>query len=685
MRKTPVSLMMFALLACFAVFAQTAKTQSSAKPAAKGEAGFDMNAIDKSVDPCVNFYQYACGSWIKNNPIPADQSRWGRFNELIERNNDILHGILEKASKGGASRSATDQKIGDFYGACMNEQEINAKGINALKPELDAIDAMNSKSQLTDVVGRIHAENGPGFFSFGSGQDFKDASQVIAQYGQDGLGLPNKDYYFKDDQKSKDIRDKYVAHVTNTFKLMGEPADKAAADAKTVMEIETALAQGSMAPVEMRDPEKIYHKMTMAELGQLTPGFDFKKYLVAIGAPEITAVNVAQPDFAKTMQQVIDKYSVDDIKTYMRWQVVHAASPLLSTAFVNENFDFYGKTLRGSKELRPRWKRCVSMVDDQLGEALGIAYVKQTFGADGKARMLQMVKNLENSLGEDIQNLDWMTPETKKAAEVKLTAIANKIGYPDKWRDYSSVKIVPNNYMADFHATNTFELHRVLNKIGKPVDKSEWGMTPPTVNAYYNPLENNINFPAGILQPPFFVKGADAASNYGAIGAVIGHEMTHGFDDEGRQFDAQGNLRDWWTPTDSKAFDQRADCIVNEYNGFKVGDEHVNGKLTLGENTADNGGARIALMAYLASIKGQPNADAKLEGYTPEQRFYLGYGQIWCQNLRPEAARLQVLGDPHSPGEFRVNGVVQNMPEFKKAWGCKTGQPMAPENSCHVW
>jgi endothelin-converting enzyme/putative endopeptidase len=675
MRFLKLCLLLSVVIACGTAFAQSGQKQ----------AGFDLKAIDKSVDPCDNFYQFACGSWIKNNPIPADQSRWGRFNELIERNNEVLRGILEKSASGGTARNATDQKIGDFYGACMDEKAIDAKGINSLKPELDAIDSMKSKADLTAVVTKIHAENGPGFFSFGSGQDFKDATKVIAQYGQDGLGLPNKDYYFKDDPKSKDIRDKYVVHMTNMFKLMGEPADKAEADARRVMEIETSLAQGSLAPVDMRDPAKVYHKMTMAELNALTPGFQFQKYLVGIGAPKIDAVNVAQPEFAKTMQQVIDKYSVDDLKTYMRWQVIHGAAPLLSTNFVNENFDFYGKTMRGAKELRPRWKRCVAMVDEQLGEALGIAYVEKTFGAEGKARMLQMVKNLESALGEDIQNLDWMTPETKKQAAEKLAGIANKIGYPEKWRDYSSIKVVPNNLMADYHATNTFELHRQLNKIGQPVDKKEWGMTPPTVNAYYDPLMNDINFPAGILQPPFFTKGADNAANYGAIGAVIGHEMTHGFDDEGRQFDAKGNLRDWWTPADSKAFDQRADCIVQEYNSFAVGDEHVNGKLTLGENTADNGGARIALMAYLESIKGKPDAKEKLEGYTPEQRFFLGFGQIWCQNMRPEAARMQVLGDPHSPGEFRVNGTVRNMPEFRKAWGCKAAAPMAPENSCHVW
>lgn len=681
MRAVKLCLIMLASASAVA-FAQASAPKAATK---KPETGIDLKAIDKSIDPCDNFYQYACGSWMKNNPIPADQSRWGRFNELIERNNDVLHGILEQAAKPSANRSATDQKIGDFYGACMDEKAIDAKGINALKPELDAIDGMKSKSDLTAVVTKIHAENGPGFFSFGSGQDFKDASQVIAQYGQDGLGLPNRDYYFKEDAKSKETREKYVAHVTNMFKLMGEPADKADSDAKKVMEVETALAQGSLAPVDLRDPAKIYHKMTMDELGRLTPGFSFRKYLVGIGAPKIGAVNVAEPDFAKTMQQVIDKYTVDDLKTYMRWQVVHAAAALLPTDFVNENFDFYGKTLRGAKELRPRWKRCVAMVDEQLGEALGIAYVQKTFGTEGKQRMLQMVHNLETSLGRDIQELDWMTPETKQKAEEKLAGIANKIGYPDKWRDYSSVKIVPNNYMADYHATNTFELHRQLNKIGKPVDKKEWGMTPPTVNAYYDALMNDINFPAGILQPPFFVKGADDASNYGGIGAVIGHELTHGFDDEGRQFDAKGNLRDWWTPADSKAFDERVDCIAKEYDSFKVGDEHVNGKLTLGENTADNGGARIALMAYLSSIKGKPAADAKIDDYTPEQRFFLGFGQIWCQNLRPEAARLQVLTDPHSPGEFRVNGTVRNMPEFRKAWGCKAATPMAPENSCHVW
>jgi endothelin-converting enzyme/putative endopeptidase len=536
------------------------------------------------------------------------------------------------------------------------------------------------------VIIQIHKENGPGFFSFGSGQDFKDSNSVIAQFGQDGLGLPNRDYYFKDDPKSKQTREQYVAHVAKIFELMGDAPAKAAAEAKTVMDIETALAQGSLGPVDLRDPEKNYHKMALADLEKLTPSFSFTKYVKGLNAPKVEMLNVAQPEFAKAMQSTIDSRSLDDLKTYLRWHVVHANAALLPSNFVDENFNFYGKTLRGAKELRPRWKRCVQLTDNALGEALGIAYVDETFGKEGKERMLKMVHNLEASLGKDIENLDWMTPETKKQALEKLQGIANKIGYPEKWRDYSSVKIVPGDAMGNNLRASAFEVKRQLDKIGKPPDRKEWGMTPPTVNAYYDPQMNDINFPAGILQPPFFNKNADDAGNYGGIGAVIGHELTHGFDDEGRQFDAKGNLRDWWTPADAKAFEERAGCIVNEYGNFTaVDDVKLNGKLTLGENTADNGGARIALMALLDSINGKPEATQKIEGYTPEQRFFLGYGQIWCQNQRPEAARLQALTDPHSPGQYRVNGVVQNMPEFRKAWGCKVGQPMAPENACHVW
>ncbi len=645
----------------------------------------DLSALDKSADPCVDFYQYSCGGWMKNNPIPPDQPAWGRFNELAERNRAILREILEDAAK-ASSRTPNEQKIGDYYASCMDEDAIARKGVAVLKPIFDEINSITDKSQLASLTGRMHRQGADVLFGFGSGSDFKNASQVIAQADQGGLSLPDRDYYLKEDAKSVELRKAYVQHVTNIFKLLGDSPEKAASEANAVMSIETALAKGSMDRVERRDPDKIYHKLSKQEWQTLTPSLSWPKYLAEAGSPEFPSLNVAAPDFFKALNAVIDSTSLDDLKTYYRWHFVHAQVQYLPKPLIDESFDFYGKTLTGAKELRPRWKRCVAAVDNSLGEALGQVFVEKHFPPEAKARTLKMVQALESALRQDIQGLDWMSDTTKKQALIKLAAIQNKIGYPDKWRDYSKLKIVRGDALGNSLGADAFEFERQLNKIGKPLDKKEWQMTPPTVNAYYDASENDINFPAGILQPPFYDFKADDALNFGGIGAVIGHELTHGFDDEGAKFDADGNLKSWWTPKDEQAFNERTQCLVNEYDGFvAVDDVHVRGKLTLGENTADNGGVRIALMALLATMAASGQPEEKLDGYTPEQRLFLGWGQIWCQNMTEQMARLLALNNEHSPGKYRVNGVLSNMPEFQKAWGCKAGQPMVRQNACHVW
>lgn len=688
MRKLLTIVIAF-LAACLTLsqagIAQTASTGKTNNAETKQIPSFDASAIDKSADPCVDFYQFACGKWMTNNPIPPDQAGWGRFNELAERNRAELRGILEQAAK-AKTRDADEQKIGDYYASCMDEAAINGKGIAVLKPEFDRINAIKSKSELPSAIASLHHQGIEVFFGFGSGPDFKNAKEVIAQADQGGLSLPDRDYYLKTDPKSVELRKQYVQHVTNMFKLMGDSPEKAAQEATAVMNIETALAKGSMDRVERRNPDNIYHKLSEEQWQALSPELSFPRYLTDIGAPKFAALNVVNPDFFKALNGELNTTSLDDLKTYMRWHLVHSQAEFLPEPFDKENFDFYGKTLTGAKEQRARWKRCTSSVDGDLGEALGKFYVEKYFPPEAKARTLAMVKEVEDALRRDITGLDWMTEATKKQALIKLDAIQNKIGYPNKWRDYSKLKIVRGDALGNSLRANAFEVNRQLQKIGKPFDKSEWLMTPPTVNAYYSPDENDINFPAGILQPPFYDFKADDAVNFGGIGAVIGHELTHGFDDQGRLFDAQGNLHDWWTKEDAKAFEQRAQCIVDEYNGFvAVDDVHENGKLTLGENTADNGGLRIALMALLAGMPNDSHVPAKLDGYTPEQRLFLGWGQVWCQNLRPQIARLQALTNEHALGRFRVNGVVGNMPEFEKAWGCKAGQPMVRQNACRVW
>jgi putative endopeptidase len=674
--------------------AQSAAVAPPAKAAdAASSSGLQLDAMDRTADPCVDFYQFACGAWTAKNPVPADRATWGRFDELQERNNDTLRAILEKAAAasasetargGGAPRESEEKRIGDYYASCMDEAGINSKGTTPLEPLAKKIDALSSAADLAPLVAELHTIGVNVFFSFGSIADFKDASVEMAIADQGGLGLPDRDYYVRDDPKSVEIRKEYLEHIGRVAKLVGASPEGVAKNPDTVMKIETALAKGALDNVSRRDPNKIYHKLTPAELQALTPNFQWPRYFSGIGAPPIYALNVTEPDFFKSLGQLLVSTPIADLKHYLRWQLLRASAPMLPTAFVDENFRFYGTVLTGAKELRPRWKRCVQYTDADLGEELGKAFVKDAFGPQAKADTLKMVHEVEAALEKDVQQLSWMTDTTKKEALVKLHAVTDKIGYPDRWRDYSALTVVRGDALGNSQRANAFEFHRQLNKIGKPADKTEWGMTPPTVNAYYNPLENNINFPAGILQPPFYSARTDHGVNFGGAGAVIGHELTHGFDDQGRQFDARGNLKDWWTEADGKAFVERAQCFVDEYSQFTAIDEvKVNRKLTLGENVADNGGLRLSLMAYLGANAAEPAKT--LDGFTPEQRVFLGWGQVWCENRRPEALRLMAQTNPHSPGRYRVNGVVSNMPEFQKAFSCKPDAPMVRQTQCRVW
>jgi putative endopeptidase len=655
---------------------------TSTRPAPK----FDVANIDKSLDPCVDFYQYACGNWIKNNPIPPDYPEWLSFNEVYEHNLAVLHGILEKAAATDSQRSPVLQQIGDFYASCMDEKAANQKRFAPLQPELDRIAAVKSVPEMIEVMSHQQLVGPNPLLGFSSAPDLHDADMTVAFLDQNGLTLPDRDYYLKDDQPTLEIRKAFVDHMRKMFVLLGQTPEQAGHNADTVLKIETQLAHAFMDRTLRRDPKNIDHKMTLAEIEATAPNFHLDRYIAVSGAPAFKELNVANPDYFKQVNPIIASTPLADWKAYMTWQILNSAATWLSDDFVQEDFKFQ-QAITGQQELPVRWKRCVNVIDASMGEALGQPYVDATFGTEGKRRMLQMVDALEKALNQDITTLPWMTEETKKQALVKLAAIRNKIGYPDHWRDYSKLTIARGDLLGNIFRSSEFESHRQLQKIGKPVDKLEWGMTPPTVNAYYNGSHNEIVFPAGILQPPFFDVTLDDAVNFGGIGLVIGHELTHGFDDEGRKYDPKGNLRDWWTEKDAQEFEKRAGCMDKEYSGFvAVDDLHLNGKLTLGENTADNGGARIALMA-LHSLMAQTkqDADKKIDGYTPDQRYFLGFARVWCQNSTPEVLRLGVRTDPHSPGRWRVNGVVVNMPEFQKAFGCKPGQPMAPENACRVW
>jgi putative endopeptidase len=648
--------------------------------------GLDVSAMDPSADPCVDFYQYTCGGWRNNNPIPPDQPRWSVYGKLTLDNQRYLWGILEDLGAKKTGRNATQQKIGDYFAACMDDAAVEKLGAKPLQPYLARIDAMKSKRDIAQVLARLHlATANPGlFFGFGSNQDFADSSSVIAFASGGGLGLPDRDYYLKDDDRSKDIRAKYVTHVTNTFVLLGDTPAAAGRYAETVMDIETALAKATLSRVDKRDPYKLFHKADRKGLRALAPAFDWDGYLKVVGLDLLDSFNVTEPDYYKELGRQLQSDSLDDIKTYMRWHVASSASPLLSSAFVNENFDFFNKTLRGVQQLRPRWKRCETLVDRQLGEALGQEFVRRAFGPELKSSTVRMTTQIEDAMAKDIEQLDWMSPATKEQAMAKLKSIVNKIGYPDKWRDYSSVDVKRGDFFGNVERAARFEAKRDLAKIGKPLNRDEWNMTPPTVNAYFDAQMNDINFPAGVLQPPLYDPKMDDAPNYGNTGGTIGHELTHGFDDEGRQFDAKGNLKDWWTKQDAKEFEERAQCIVDQYSQYTIVDDiKINGKLTNGEDIADLGGLILGWMAWKVETVGKA-LDSR-DAFSPEQRFFIGYAQWACENNRPEDQRVLAVTDPHSPGKYRVNGLVVNMPEFERAFSCKAGQPMVGANRCRVW
>ena len=653
-------------------------------PPAPVETGLDETAIDSSVNPCDDFYQYACGNWVKRTEIPADKASWYRgFSVIEERNEKELHELLESAAKGQLQTQYAD-KLGALYGTCMDEAAIETSAPAELKQELKRVDVVRDLSALEKEVARIHLSIGNPMFEFGEQQDFKDASLVIGSLDQGGLGLPDRDYYLSSTGKMPELRKAYEAHVEKMMTLAGEKPEQAKKDAATVLKIETALAQASMARVDRRDPNKINHRLDLTGIEKTMPKWNWKAYLRDVGAPEVTKINVLSPDFFAALNKMLTATSMADWKTYLRWHVVHSAAPALSKAFVDENFAFYGKTLSGTAELEPRWKRCTHAADRLMGEALGRAFVEKTFGAEGKERTQSMVREIEAAMGTDLDGLKWFDDATRAQAHEKLAAIVNKIGYPDQWRNYDALEVQRDSYWTNVMRASEFETHRELAKIGKPVDRNEWIMTPPTVNAYYEPSLNEMVFPAGILQPPFFNRAAVKPVNYGAIGMVMGHELTHGFDDQGRQFDAKGNLRDWWSAPVGKEFETRAQCVVDQYNGYvAVDDLHLNGKLTLGENIADLGGLKLAHAAY---IKGRGGAAAqKVGNWTDDQLFFLGTAQAWCMKMRPETARMKVTVDPHSPARFRVDGPLSNLPEFANAFQCKPGDKMVRKAQCTVW
>jgi endothelin-converting enzyme/putative endopeptidase len=679
-----------ALLMVLPALSQTSQTAApAATPATTPELRvFDPSLIDKTVDPCENFYRYSCNGWFKRNPLPADQSSYGRFTELAELNRLHLRQILEEAATPAATRSANEEKIGDEYASCMDTATVNKLGLTPLQPELDRISALKTAADLPALLAHLHAIGVNAFFSMGSSQDYADSASVISFYGSGGLGLPERDYYTRTDAKSEEQRQQYVAHVHNIFVLAGEPEAQAAKDAVTVMAIETRLAKASLTITEQRDPQNLNHPTDMAGFSKELTHFSLGDYVTALHAPAAGKANDMEPKFFAEFNALAADTPIDQIRTYLRWHLLHAyAGTSLPENFDRENWNFYSHTLNGAEKQQERWKRCTSRVDAELGEALGQVYVERYFPPEEKQRTLEMTLAIEQAMDKDIDGLDWMSAATKIRAKEKLHSVMNKIGYPDKWRDYSKLEIVRGDALGNEMRAHQFDEARDLAKIGKPVDKNEWQMTPPTVNAYYDPQMNNVNFPAGILQPPFFSGKEDDAANYGDTGATIGHELTHGFDDQGRQFDKDGNLRDWWTKQDEQNFNDRADCTVKQYDAIEaVPGVHLNGKLTEGENLADLGGLWLAWLAWLDKAQvAHLDMSAKTGGYTPDQRFWIAYAQSWCTQTRPEQLRTQAQSNPHSPEEYRTNTVMTNLPEFAKSFSCKKTAPMVNPKPCRVW
>jgi putative endopeptidase len=679
-------------------FAQSSSSSDSDKPTQLDH--FDPKNTDSSVDPCTDFYKYACDKWIANNPIPADEFFWGSFGKLAKWNNEAVHEtVVAIAAKPESDRTPVEQKVGDYWAACTNQPQRNATALDTIGPHLKLINDMKSKDDLAAVIADLHrsipgAANGSdsetfaALFGFSASPDFHNTQRVIPSFDQGGMSLPGRDFYLNSDAKSAEIREKFVAHIQKMFELAGIPTAQAKSDASIVLQMETNMAQVAMDNVKRRDPKNLDNQMDLAAVKKLTPSFNWDQYLSAMQAPESSTYIVTSPDFFRGVEQLIKTQPLSHWQAYLRYQLLSGQAPASNEDFVTEDFNFNGKVLFGAKEIQPLWRRCIQSEDRDIGEALGQTYAARYFPPDSKARMVEMVNNIKAALKADIEAADWMNPETKKQAEIKLAAQLNKIGYPDHWRDYSSLTIKPDNHLANVERSAAFEMDRQMKKIGKPLDRTEWGMTPPTVNAYEDPQTNTINFPAGILQPPFFDPTKDDVVNYAATGAVIGHETIHGYDDQGRKFDENGNLRDWWTDADSKAYDKKGDCIADEYTedipelGVKQ-----NGRLTQGENTADNGGIHLALAALQSDLKakGQSLDDKDAEGFTGWQRFFLAYSNVWCSNWTPEMMRTAILTNPHPLDKYRVNNVLGNMPEFANAFGCKKGQPMVHENACRVW
>jgi putative endopeptidase len=644
-------------------------------------ASIALTWLDRGADACTDFYQFACGGWRAANPIPPDRQRWGQFAVLDEENARILRTILEEPVPSG---NTDRRKAADYYAACMDEAAIETRGIGALIPELARIDRLSRSADLAPLLAHLHEIGVPAFFRFGSQVDRRDATRQVANIDQDGIALPDRDYYLKTDARSAAIQQKYTTHVEKTLAMLPDRSALAAADAEAVVAIERAIASAELDRTTRRDPAATDHMMPREEWQRLTPSFDWPAYLAAAGAPPFKQLNVASPDYVRALDSLLRSTPIDAVKAYLRWQLVNASAELLPHAFESARFEFFNGVLGGQEQPLPRWRRCVRQTDARLGEALGKAFIDEAFGAAAKADTRAMVLGIEAAMKKDIDEAVWMSDETKSAARAKLAAVVDRIGYPDRWKDYSSIRVEKADALGNRQRAQAYDRRRTLDKIERPVDRTEWTMTPPTVNAYYSASRNNINFPAGILQPPFYRADRDAAVNYGAVGAVVGHELTHGFDDQGRKFDGDGNLRNWWTGADEKNYQAKSSCIADQYSQYVVaGDTHINGRLTLGENTADNGGVRLALMAYLAG----PAAISApvVDGFTREQRFFLGYAQIWCENGREQTERQRALTDAHSSARYRVNGTVSNMPEFANAFSCKAGAPMIRQNACRVW